>query len=52
MTDIFLGLDVGKTTHHATALTTAGKEIWDNPHPPTIEPGESSYFAIFECTNV
>lgn len=28
---IYLGLDVGKTTHHATALTTDGKKIWDKP---------------------
>lgn len=31
MTEIYLGLDVGKTTHHATALTTTGKKIWDKP---------------------
>lgn len=35
MTDIYLGLDVGKTNHHATALTTDGKKLWDNPLPQT-----------------
>ncbi|GGH58388.1 hypothetical protein GCM10007359_04520 [Rothia aerolata] len=33
MTDIYLGLDVGKNNHHATALTTSGKKIWDKPLP-------------------
>ena len=33
MTNIYLGLDVGKTNHHATALTTTGKKIWDKPLP-------------------
>lgn len=33
ITEIYLGLDVGKTTHHATALTTTGKKIWDKPLP-------------------
>lgn len=33
MTKIYLGLDVGKTNHHATALTTTGKKIWDKPLP-------------------
>lgn len=39
MTDIYLGLDVGKNNHQATALTTTGKKIWDKPLPqaePTI----------------
>ena len=30
---IYLGLDVGKTTHHATALTSNGKKIGDKPLP-------------------
>lgn len=30
---IYLGLDVGKTNHHATALTSNGKKIWDKPLP-------------------
>lgn len=33
MTNIYLGLDVGKTNHHATALATTGKKIWDKPLP-------------------
>ena len=33
MTDIYLGLDVGKTNHHATALTASGKKLWDKPLP-------------------
>lgn len=39
MTDIYLGLDVGKNNHHTTALTATGKKIWDKPLPqsePTI----------------
>ncbi|MBX4180097.1 IS110 family transposase, partial [Streptomyces geysiriensis] len=27
--DIFLGLDVGKGEHHATAVTPAGKKAFD-----------------------
>ncbi len=30
---VFCGLDVGKETHHATALTPAGKKIHDRPLP-------------------
>lgn len=30
---IYFGLDVGKTNHHATALTSNGKKIWDKPLP-------------------
>ncbi len=35
---IYLGLDVGKTTHHATALTAEGTKIWDKSLPPQSEP--------------
>jgi Transposase len=31
--DIFCGLDVGKTEHHATALTAAGERVFDKPLP-------------------
>ena len=27
--DVFVGLDVGKEHHHATALNTAGKRVHD-----------------------
>lgn len=30
---IYLGLDIGKTSHHATALTAEGTKIWDKPLP-------------------
>lgn len=33
--DIYLGLDVGKGEHHATALTPAGKKAFDKPLPNT-----------------
>lgn len=33
MTSIYLGLDVGKTSHHATAIDTVGKKLWDKPLP-------------------
>ena len=32
--DIIIGLDVGKTDHHACALTNTGERIYDNPLPP------------------
>lgn len=32
-TEIFLGLDVGKTSHHGTALTAAGQKVYDKPLP-------------------
>jgi hypothetical protein len=28
-TNVFLGLDVGKTGHHAVALNRAGKKLYD-----------------------
>ncbi|MEU0722563.1 IS110 family transposase [Streptomyces lavendulocolor] len=31
--DIYLGLDVGKGEHHGTALTPAGKRVFDKPMP-------------------
>lgn len=30
---LFIGLDVGKSEHHATALTTAGEKVYDKPLP-------------------
>lgn len=31
--DIYLGLDVGKGEHHGTAVTPAGKKVFDKPLP-------------------
>ncbi|MEU5060173.1 IS110 family transposase [Streptomyces sp. NPDC056210] len=31
--DVYLGLDVGKGEHHGTALTPAGKKVFDRPLP-------------------
>ncbi|WP_327436471.1 IS110 family transposase (plasmid) [Streptomyces sp. NBC_01201] len=31
--DVYLGLDVGKGEHHGTALTPAGKRVFDKPLP-------------------
>ena len=31
--DVYLGLDVGKGEHHATALTPAGKKTFDKRLP-------------------
>ncbi|MFD9130387.1 IS110 family transposase, partial [Kitasatospora sp. NPDC059571] len=31
--DLYLGLDVGKGEHHATALTPAGKKVFDRALP-------------------
>lgn len=31
--DIYLGLDVGKTQHHACALDNTGKKVFDQPLP-------------------
>ncbi|MBH5334889.1 IS110 family transposase [Streptomyces pactum] len=31
--DVFLGLDVGKQTHHGHGLTPAGKKVFDKPLP-------------------
>lgn len=30
---VFLGLDVGKTSHHGHGLTPAGKKVFDKPLP-------------------
>ena len=30
---LFIGLDVGKSEHHATALTTTGEKAYDKPLP-------------------
>ncbi|AYN39938.1 IS110 family transposase [Streptomyces dangxiongensis] len=32
-TGVFLGLDVGKSSHHGRGLTSAGKKIFDKPLP-------------------
>lgn len=37
MTNIYLGLDVGKTNHHATALTSNGKNLGQTPTPIRIK---------------
>jgi hypothetical protein len=31
--DVYLGPDVGKGEHHGTALTPAGKKVFDKPLP-------------------
>lgn len=31
--DVFIGIDVGKTNHHAVAVNTAGKKLWDKALP-------------------
>jgi hypothetical protein len=31
--DVYLGLDVGKGEHHGTAITPAGKRVFDKPLP-------------------
>jgi hypothetical protein len=33
--DVYLGLDVGKGEHHATALTPSGKRVFDKQLPNT-----------------
>ena len=30
---VFIGLDVGKSEHHAVALTAAGKKVYDKALP-------------------
>ncbi|GHE95231.1 insertion element IS110 uncharacterized 43.6 kDa protein [Streptomyces spiralis] len=42
--DIYLGLDVGKGEHHGTALTPAGKKVFDKPMPNS----ESRLRELFE----
>ncbi|MBP2388244.1 hypothetical protein JOF47_003755 [Paeniglutamicibacter kerguelensis] len=29
--DVFIGVDVGKSNHHAVALNRAGKSCWTRP---------------------
>ena len=41
---VYLGLDVGKGEHHATALTPAGKKLFDKPLPNS-EPRLRALFA-------
>ncbi|MFJ5157387.1 IS110 family transposase [Streptomyces sp. NPDC088353] len=41
---VFLGLDVGKSTHHGHGLTPAGKEVFDKPLPN----GEPQLRAVFD----
>ncbi|MFJ3414940.1 IS110 family transposase [Streptomyces sp. NPDC086082] len=41
---VFLGLDVGKTTHHGHGLTPAGKKVFDRPLPNS----EPKLRAVFE----
>ncbi|MCQ9369640.1 IS110 family transposase, partial [Brevibacterium sp. 91QC2O2] len=31
--DVFIGIDVGKTEHHAVALDRDGKKLYDKPLP-------------------
>ena len=31
--DVFIGVDVGKSDHHAVALDRAGKKLWDKALP-------------------
>lgn len=42
--DVYLGLDVGKGEHHATALSPAGKKVFDKRLPNT-EPKLREVFA-------
>lgn len=46
--DIFLGLDVGKGEHHATAVTPAGKKAFDKRLPNT-EPKLRELFAKLQA---
>jgi len=41
---VYPGLDVGKGEHHATALTPAGKKLFDKPLPNS-EPKLRALFA-------
>lgn len=31
--DVYCGLDVGKSEHHAAALNAAGERVFDKPAP-------------------
>ncbi len=46
--DVFLGLDVGKGEHHATAITPAGKKAFDKRLPDT-EPKLRELFAKLQA---
>ncbi|GAA3814451.1 hypothetical protein GCM10022206_61130 [Streptomyces chiangmaiensis] len=46
--DVFLGLDVGKGEHHATAVTPAGKKAFDKSLPNT-EPKLRELFVGFQA---
>ncbi len=46
--DVFLGLDVGKGEHHATAVTPAGKKAFDKRLPNT-EPKLRELFAKLQA---
>ncbi|WP_435797965.1 IS110 family transposase [Streptomyces klenkii] len=46
--DVYLGLDVGKGEHHATALTPAGKKVFDKRLPNT-EPKLREVFARLQA---
>ncbi|MFC9499867.1 IS110 family transposase [Streptomyces sp. NPDC056982] len=46
--DIFLGLDVGKGEHHATAITAAGKKVFDR-RLPNSEPKLREVFAKLQA---
>ncbi|MFD8820073.1 IS110 family transposase, partial [Streptomyces sp. NPDC059627] len=46
--DVFLGLDVGKGEHHATAVTPAGKKAFDR-RPPNTEPKLRELFAKLQA---
>ncbi len=46
--DVFLGLDVGKGEHHATAVTPAGKKAFDERLPNT-EPKLRELFAKLQA---
>jgi hypothetical protein len=47
--DVFLGLDVGKGEHHATAVTPAGKKAFDKRLPNT-EPKLRELFAKLQAS--
>lgn len=46
--DVYLGLDVGKGEHHATAVTPAGKKAFDKRLPNT-EPKLRELFAKLQA---
>ncbi len=46
--DVYLGLDVGKGEHHATAVTPAGKKAFDK-HLPNTEPKLRELFAKLQA---